>query len=42
MYMLFLSTEFSFVFNYINDKNYFEVVFMKDRVAIKEVNNGKR
>ena len=42
MYMSTKTTEFSFVYNYINDKNYFEVVFMKDKVVIKQMEKGKK
>jgi len=36
------TTEFSFVFFYVNDKNYMEFVIMNKRVIIREVENGKK
>ena len=35
-------SDFSFIFYYKNDRNYFEFVIIKDKFFIKEVEDGKK
>jgi len=42
MYLKAKTTEFSLVFFYVNDKNYHEIVILKDKLIFREVNNGKK